>query len=224
MYNIFKRIPVTDVFLDCFWAFAPEPQQLHQYKQLPSIYKHQITVTEKSTFIVRTGPCLCLVLGLWSVPLRLLRRSLRVLHTKHPLEENLCFISVFWTLFLKNFLLADLITMTINSHLRRLESLCVCSMILWSCWMAAGWSPKSTGLPASWIIPSSSIRPGSSSTWTWGCGTWPSTTTAATWRQCPTTPSSRVRRCPSARVITCLEEVNSCDCTKMSIRIKLVSK
>lgn len=99
MYNIFKCTPVTDVFLAHFWAFAPEPQRLHQYKQLPGIYKHQITVTEKSTFIVHTGPCLCLALGLWSAPLRLLRRSLRVLHTKHPLQETLCLIYGFETLF-----------------------------------------------------------------------------------------------------------------------------
>lgn len=84
----------------------------------------------------------------------------------------------------------------IINHL--LESLWVCSMILWSCWTAAGWSPKSTGRPANWIIPSSSTRPGSSSTWTQGCGTWRFITTAATWRQCPTTPSSRVLRCTSA--------------------------
>lgn len=170
------------------------------------------------------GSCLCLTLGLWNAPLRLLRRSLGVLHTKHPLEENLCLIYAFWTLYIFltgwfNYgVIKTVICICCNVYLF------VCSMILWSCWMAAGWSPKSTGLPANWIIPSSSTRPGSSSTSTQGCGTWHFTTMDATWRQCPITPSSRVRRCVSAgmfyraewnwHVIICLKELNSCDCLK----------
>lgn len=223
-YNIYnlKCTPGACVFLDCFWAFALEPHLRHQYKQLPSICKHQITVTEKSAFIVHTGPCLCLALGLWNAPLRLLRGSLEVLHTKHPLEENLCLIYAFWTLSI--FLTSWFNYGGIKCHLHLLQFLFVCSMILWSCWMAAGWSPKSTGLPANWIIPSSSTRPGSSSTWTQGCGTWRFTTMDATWRRSPITPSSRVHRCASAamffqaepnwHVIICLKQFNSCDCLR----------
>lgn len=135
MHHIFKCTPVTDVFLDHFWAFAPEPQRLHQYKQLPGIYKHQITVTEKSTFIVHTGPCLCLALGLWSAPLRLLRRSLRVPHTKHPLEETLCLIYGFECLFWLLFLLADLIMKTLSIICWNL-----CGFAVWFCG-AAGRQP-----------------------------------------------------------------------------------
>lgn len=154
----------------------------------------------------------------------LLRRSLGVLHTKYPLQENLCLIYAFWTLsiFLTGWLNYGGIEK--NSHLDLLEFLFVCSMILWSCWMAAGWSPKSTGLPANWIILSSSTRPASSSTSTQGCGTWRFTTTDATWRPCPITPSSRVCRCTSAVAfyravrdwhgIICLKEFNSSDCLR----------
>lgn len=81
------------------------------------------------------------------------------------------------------------------------------STTLWSCWTAAASSPRSTAPPWSPTTRWPSTRPGSSSTWTPASGTWRFTTTAATWRPCPTTPSSRVSSTPAAAWPPCWEDV-----------------
>lgn len=84
------------------------------------------------------GSYLCLALGLWNAPLRLLRRSLGVLHTKHPLEENLCLIYAFWTLHI--FLTGWFNYGGIKKQSSASAAMFVCLFAVWFRG-AAGWQP-----------------------------------------------------------------------------------
>lgn len=195
-------IPVNNIFLENFWAFAPEPSALSVWKkilQTTSINPKQLSQKNQHLYLWCTQTCLlnynceeflsdCLE--------NHYRGCIQSIQTRRKKNKK-----TFWTLV---FLVPDLITLTLkkNAVCRCLNLLSVlfCSMTLWSYWMAAGLSLKSIGVPANlrqdpvWIIRSLSIKPDSSSTWTQGCGTWRFIMMDGAWRQCPTTPSSRVSK------------------------------